>query len=208
MKKKVLLVEDHEILSAGIKHFLSYLPEYEVIGVVCNGLQVYETCQKLNPDLVILDLGLPGMDGIDVICRLKQRWHDLNIIVLTADREEHRACSALNAGAMGYVLKNSSQQTLLSALQSVVFMNRVFIDPSLSEAQIFELTQTKEPVRLTTRERQILKLISEERRNRDIAEDLKITIKTVETHRLNLMRKLGTHSSVGLVKWAYRLGIC
>ena len=148
------------------------------------------------------------MDGIDVICRLKQRWHDLNIIVLTADREEHRACSALNAGAMGYVLKNSSQQTLLSALQSVVFMNRVFIDPSLSEAQIFELTQTKEPVRLTTRERQILKLISEERRNRDIAEDLKITIKTVETHRLNLMRKLGTHSSVGLVKWAYRLGIC
>ncbi|CAK7070579.1 two component system response regulator [Providencia rettgeri] len=208
MKKKVLLVEDHELLSAGIKHFLSYLPEYEVIGVVCNGLQVYETCQKLNPDLVILDLGLPGMDGIDVICRLKQRWHDLNIIVLTADREEHRACSALNAGAMGYVLKNSSQQTLLSALQSVVFMNRVFIDPSLSEAQIFELTQTKEPVRLTTRERQILKLISEERRNRDIAEDLKITIKTVETHRLNLMRKLGTHSSVGLVKWAYRLGIC
>ncbi|MCG9509498.1 two component system response regulator, partial [Providencia rettgeri] len=206
--KKVLLVEDHELLSAGIKHFLSYLPEYEVIGVVCNGLQVYETCQKLNPDLVILDLGLPGMDGIDVICRLKQRWHDLNIIVLTADREEHRACSALNAGAMGYVLKNSSQQTLLSALQSVVFMNRVFIDPSLSEAQIFELTQTKEPVRLTTRERQILKLISEERRNRDIAEDLKITIKTVETHRLNLMRKLGTHSSVGLVKWAYRLGIC
>ncbi|QXB90075.1 two component system response regulator [Providencia rettgeri] len=208
MKKKVLLVEDHELLSAGIKHFLSYLPEYEVIGVVCNGLQVYETCQKLNPDLVILDLGLPGMDGIDVICRLKQRWHDLNIIVLTADWEEHRACSALNAGAMGYVLKNSSQQTLLSALQSVVFMNRVFIDPSLSEAQIFELTQTKEPVRLTTRERQILKLISEERRNRDIAEDLKITIKTVETHRLNLMRKLGTHSSVGLVKWAYRLGIC
>ncbi|APC09802.1 MULTISPECIES: two component system response regulator [Providencia] len=208
MKKKVLLVEDHELLSAGIKHFLSYLPEYEVIGVVCNGLQVYETCQKLNPDLVILDLGLPGMDGIDVICRLKQRWHDLNIIVLTADRVEHRACSALNAGAMGYVLKNSSQQTLLSALQSVVFMNRVFIDPSLSEAQIFELTQTKEPVRLTTRERQILKLISEERRNRDIAEDLKITIKTVETHRLNLMRKLGTHSSVGLVKWAYRLGIC
>ncbi|MCB4841735.1 two component system response regulator [Providencia rettgeri] len=208
MKKKVLLVEDHELLSAGIKHFLSYLPEYEVIGVVCNGLQVYETCQKLNPDLVILDLGLPAMDGIDVICRLKQRWHDLNIIVLTADREEHRACSALNAGAMGYVLKNSSQQTLLSALQSVVFMNRVFIDPSLSEAQIFELTQTKEPVRLTTRERQILKLISEERRNRDIAEDLKITIKTVETHRLNLMRKLGTHSSVGLVKWAYRLGIC
>ncbi|QKJ50741.1 two component system response regulator [Providencia rettgeri] len=208
MKKKVLLVEDHELLSAGIKHFLSYLPEYEVIGVVCNGLQVYETCQKLNPDLVILDLGLPGMDGIDVICRLKQRWHDLNIIVLTADRVEHRLCSALNAGAMGYVLKNSSQQTLLSALQSVVFMNRVFIDPSLSEAQIFELTQTKEPVRLTTRERQILKLISEERRNRDIAEDLKITIKTVETHRLNLMRKLGTHSSVGLVKWAYRLGIC
>ncbi|MEX6316607.1 two component system response regulator [Providencia huaxiensis] len=208
MKKKVLLVEDHELLSAGIKHFLSYLPEYEVIGVVCNGLQVYETCQKLNPDLVILDLGLPGMDGIDVICRLKQRWHDLNIIVLTANRVEHRACSALNAGAMGYVLKNSSQQTLLSALQSVVFMNRVFIDPSLSEAQIFELTQTKEPVRLTTRERQILKLISEERRNRDIAEDLKITIKTVETHRLNLMRKLGTHSSVGLVKWAYRLGIC
>ncbi|WP_369309379.1 two component system response regulator [Providencia rettgeri] len=208
MKKKVLLVEDHVLLSAGIKHFLSYLPEYEVIGEVTNGLQVYETCQKLMPDIIILDLGLPGMDGIDVICRLKQRWHELRVIVLTADCVEHRACSAINAGAMGYVLKNSSQQTLLSALQSVVFMDRVFIDPQLSEAQILELPQTKEPVRLTMRERQILKLISEERRNRDIAEDLKITIKTVETHRLNLMRKLGTHSSVGLVKWAYRLGIC
>lgn len=158
------------------------------------------------PDLVLLDLGLPGMDGIDVIRQLKQRWPELNIIVITADSAEHRARAALDAGALAYVLKKSPQQTLLAALQ-IASQGHIFLDPSLDLEQITETRNVEGPTRLTMRENQVLKLIAEGMRNRDIAESLKITIKTVETHRLNLMRKLDAHNAVELTNWAIRLGI-
>ncbi|NMP26461.1 two component system response regulator [Rahnella sp. SAP-1] len=203
---RVLLIEDHSLLSDGIKQLIASQLDYEVVGVVDDGLEAYASCQRLSPDLVILDLGLPGMDGNDVIYQLKQRWPELIIIVLTADSNEHRARSALEAGALSYVLKKSSQQTLLAALQ-MAKVGRAFIDPLLDQQQITETKTLEGQVRLTLRERQILKLIAEGNRNRDIAESLKITIKTVETHRLNLMRKLDAHSAVELTNWAVRLGI-
>ncbi|KQN46443.1 two-component system response regulator [Serratia sp. Leaf50] len=207
VSKRILLVEDHSLLSDGITQLISAVPDYEVVGVVADGLKVYAACQQLQPDLVILDLGLPGMDGNDVIHQLKQRWPDLTIIVLTADNNEHRAKAALRAGAISYILKRSPQQTLLSALQMAA-VGRSYIDPSLDEQQIIKTDQPLDgQVRLTVRERQILKLIAEGSRNRDIAECLKITVKTVETHRLNLMRKLDAHSAVELTNWAIRLGI-
>ncbi|WP_455871813.1 two component system response regulator [Serratia proteamaculans] len=201
-----MLVEDHVLLSTGIKHFLSQVPGYEVVGEVADGLQAYATCLDLQPDIVLLDLGLPGMDGIDVICRLKQRWPELLVVVLTAENTEFRAQAALGAGAMGYILKRSSQQTLLAALKAVV-AGQVYLDPDLNQAQIVESDSGLESVRLTMRERQILKLIAEGQRNRDIAELLTINIKTVETHRLNLMRKLNVHNVAQLTNVAFRLGI-
>ncbi|MGC0154952.1 two component system response regulator [Chromobacterium vaccinii] len=204
--QRVLLVEDHSLLSNGIKNLLSALPSYHVVGEVNDGLGVYSACQRLMPDLVLLDLGLPGMDGIDVIRQLKQRWSELNIIVITADSAEHRARAALDAGALAYVLKKSPQQTLLAALQ-ITSHGHIFLDPSLDLEQITETRNVEGPTRLTTRENQVLKLIAEGMRNRDIAESLKITIKTVETHRLNLMRKLDAHNAVELTNWAIRLGI-
>lgn len=204
--KRIVLVEDHVLLSTGIKHFLSQVPGYEVVGEVADGLQAYATCLDLQPDIVLLDLGLPGMDGIDVICRLKQRWPELLVVVLTAENTEFRAQAALVAGAMGYILKRSSQQTLLAALKAVV-AGQVYLDPDLNQAQIVESDSGLESVRLTMRERQILKLIAEGQRNRDIAELLTINIKTVETHRLNLMRKLNVHNVAQLTNVAFRLGI-
>ncbi|CAI1196054.1 two component system response regulator [Serratia quinivorans] len=204
--KSIVLVEDHELLSTGIKHFLSQVPGYQVVGEVADGLQAYATCLDLQPDIVLLDLGLPGMDGIDVIYRLKQRWPELLVVVLTADNTEFRAQAALGAGAMGYILKRSSQQTLLAALKAVV-AGQVYLDPDLNQAQIVESDSGLESVRLTMRERQILKLIAEGQRNRDIAELLTINIKTVETHRLNLMRKLNVHNVAQLTNVAFRLGI-
>ncbi|WP_455883930.1 two component system response regulator [Serratia proteamaculans] len=204
--KRIVLVEDHVLLSTGIKHFLSQVPGYEVVGEVADGLQAYATCLDLQPDIVLLDLGLPGMDGIDVICRLKQRWPELLVVVLTAENTEFRAQAALGAGAMGYILKRSSQQTLLAALKAVV-AGQVYLDPDLNQAQIVESDSGLESVRLTMRERQILKLIAEGQRNRDIAELLTINIKTVETHRLNLMRKLNVHNVAQLTNVAFRLGI-
>ncbi|AUH50647.1 DNA-binding response regulator [Chromobacterium sp. ATCC 53434] len=204
--RRVLLIEDHSLLSNGIKTLLSATSAYHVVGEIGDGLQAYAACQQLSPDMVLLDLGLPGMDGIDVIRQLTQRWPELVIIVITADSAEHRARAALEAGALAYVLKKSPQQTLLAALQ-VATHGRTFVDPALNLEQVTETRNVEGPTRLTTRENQVLKLIAEGMRNRDIAENLKITIKTVETHRLNLMRKLDAHNAVELTNWAIRLGI-
>ncbi|MDM5065379.1 two component system response regulator [Aeromonas salmonicida] len=204
--KRIVLVEDHALLSAGIRHFLTQVPGYEIVGEVADGLQAYAMCLELQPDIVLLDLGLPGMDGIDVIHRLKQRWPSLIVVVLTADNAEYRAQTALGVGASGYILKKSPQHTLLAALKAVS-AGQVYLDPELNQTQIVESADELESARLTMRERQVLKLIAEGRRNRDIAELLTINIKTVETHRLNLMRKLNVHNVAQLTNLAFRLGI-
>jgi two-component system secretion response regulator SsrB len=203
---RVLIVEDHPLVSDGIKKLLSTVPSYQIIGEVTSGLDVYSACQKSNPDVVLIDLGLPGMDGIDVIRKLKRRWPELVIVVITADSHEHRARDALAAGALGYVLKNSSRQSLLAALQTAL-AGRNFVDPAIDQTQITTSPGHDCRTRLTPRESHVLKLIAEGQRNRDIAETLTITVKTVETHRLNLMRKLDAHNVAELVRWASRLGI-
>lgn len=204
--QRVLLIEDHALLSSGIRHLLSTVPYYHVVGEVADGLQAYAACQRWQPDIVLLDLGLPGMDGVDVIRRLKLRWPELIIIVLTADNAEHRARTALSSGALGYVLKKSPQQTLIAALQTTLH-GQTFLDPALDMGQITQARGVTGSTGLTMRETQILKLIAEGLRNRDIAERLTITIKTVETHRMNLMRKLDARNGVALTNWAIRLGI-
>ncbi|MGF6401571.1 two-component system secretion response regulator SsrB [Pseudomonas frederiksbergensis] len=204
--QRILIVEDHHLLLYGIKILMSTQPNYEVVGEIVDGLSVYAACQELDPDVVLLDLGLPGMDGIDVIHQLKRRKPELIIVVFTADASEHRARDALAAGALGYVLKKSSQQTLLTGLQTAI-AGKVFLDPALNLAHVTNTPNVGGLSTLTTRERQILKLIAEGDRNRDISEKLSITVKTVETHRLNLMRKLNAHNIADLVNWAYRLGI-
>lgn len=204
--QRILIVEDHSLIIYGIKVLLSTIPAYEVVGEVVDGLGAYAACQQLNPDVVLLDLGLPGMDGIDVIRQLTRLRPDLTVVVVTADASEHRARAALAAGAQAYILKKSSQQILLAGLQTAI-ANQRFLDPALNLAHVTTATTFGGVTKLTTRESQILKLIAEGDRNRDVAEKLSITIKTVETHRLNLMRKLDAHNIADLVNWACRLGI-
>lgn len=205
-RKRILIVEDHQILIYGIKKLLSTVPAYHVVGDISDGLEVYGACLKLTPDLVLIDLGLPGMDGIDIIRQLKRRLPQLTIVVITADASEHRAHDALAAGALGYILKRSSQQVVLAGLQTAL-AGKVYLDPELNQAQVTRTHTLDGPSKLTLRENQVLKLIAEGARNRDIAEQLRISIKTVETHRLNLMRKLDAHNVAELVNWAWRLGI-
>ncbi|RKT98825.1 DNA-binding response regulator [Burkholderia sp. Nafp2/4-1b] len=203
---RVLIAEDHPLLRLGLKNLLDTSPPLSVVDEVGNGLEVYRACQRLNPDIVLLDLGLPGMNGLDVIYQLRRRWRDLGILVVTAETAEHRAITALATGANGYMLKNSSKQTLLNAIWKV-WRGQTAIDPALNLTQITTKAAPDCSVKLTPRERQVLKLISEGCRNRDIAEKLTITIKTVETHRLNLMRKLDAHNAAELANWAHRLGL-
>lgn len=203
---RVLIVEDHTLLIDGLRNLLALQPRYEIVGAISDGLAVYEACQCLKPDLVLLDLGLPGMDGIDIIHQLRRRWEELRIVVVTASTEEHRGRAAIAAGALAYVLKQSSQQVLLAALQHAALGKR-YIDMALKLETLDVGERTSGETPLTVRERQVLKLVAEGRRNRKIAGLLSISIKTVETHRLNLMRKLDAHNAAELSNWARRLGL-
>ena len=203
---RILIVEDHPVVRLGLKNLIESAPPLKVVAAIEDGLGVYTACQNHAPHIVLLDLGLPGMNGIDVIHQLRRRWSDLGIVVMTADTTEHRASAALLAGANGYVLKNSSQQVLLETLWKV-WRGHTVLDPALNAALLATPSVASAEVTLTTRERQVLKLIAEGCRNRDIAEHLTITIKTVETHRLNLMRKLDAHNAADLTNWAHRLGL-
>lgn len=204
---RVLLVEDHALLREGIKAALrSGEHRYEIAGEVDDGLAVYSACILLRPDIVLLDLGLPGMNGLEVVYMLKRRWPQLIVVILTADVSESRARDAIAAGANAYVLKAGSGDTLLRALREVL-SGACFIDPALDHASVHRQAPGKAAGALTIRERQVLQLIAQGERNRGIADKLCISIKTVETHRLNLMRKLDVHSAVELTNWAHRLGL-
>ncbi|CNI24485.1 two component system response regulator [Yersinia pekkanenii] len=208
MNTKLLIVDDHELIINGIKNMLVAYPRYQIVGQADNGLDVYNLCRKTEPDVAIIDLGLPGMDGLDVIIQLLRRWPTMKILALTARHEEHHASRTLNSGALGYVLKKSPQQVLMAAIQTVA-AGRRYIDPALNSALVNKLAQsaeTNQPV-LTPRERQILKLITEGSCNRIIADRLSISQKTVETHRLNMMKKLDVHKVAELIHWSYRLGL-
>lgn len=208
MNTKLLIVDDHELIINGIRNMLQPYPRYQIVGQAENGLDVYNLCRQTEPHLVIIDLGLPGMDGLDVIIQLLRRWPTMKILALTARHEEHYASKTLSHGALGYVLKKSPQQILMAAIQTVSVGKR-YIDPALNSDLVNKLakgTEDKQPV-LTPRERQILKLITEGSCNRIIAEQLSISQKTVETHRLNMMKKLDVHKVAELIHWSYRLGL-
>jgi len=208
MKKKLILVDDHELIISGIKSMLSPYPYFEVVGQADNGLAVYRLCGDLNPDIVILDLGLPGMDGQDVLAQLLRRWPTMRVVVLTSRQAEHHAANALRLGALGFVLKGSPQHILLAAIQAVSSKKR-YIDPALDHFRVFRLMNStvSHPLSLTLRERQVLKQIAEGVGNQTIAANLSISPKTVDTHRLNIMRKLDVHKAIELVHWSHRLGL-
>ncbi len=205
---RILLVDDHELIFNGIVNLLAPYPRFQVIAHIDDGLEVYNACRIHEPNILVLDLGLPGINGLDLIPQLRRRLPEMAILAYTAHMEEIMAIRTLSAGAMGYVLKNSSRQVLLAALQSVA-VKKCYIDPALNREAINAALNVKNENTeiLTPRERQILKLIADGFTNRLIGERLCISVKTVETHRLNIMRKLNVHKVTELLICARRLGL-
>lgn len=205
---KILLVDDHELIISGMISLLAPYPRFRIIAHSDNGLAVYNDCRIHQPDILVLDLGLPGINGLDLMPQLRGRWPQMKILAYTAHMEELMAIRTLAAGAMGYVLKNSSQQVLLAALQTVA-VNKRYIDKALNRDAInTALNIKKESTEiLTPRERQILRFIADSYTNRLISEQLCISVKTVETHRLNIMRKLNVHKVTELLNCSRRLGL-
>ena len=205
---RILLVDDHELIVNGIINLLSPYPRFHVVAHIDDGLEVYNACRLHAPDIVVLDLGLPGINGLDLIPQLRRRLPQMAILAYTAHMEETMAIRTLSAGALGYVLKNSGRQVLLAALQSVA-VKKCYIEPALNREAINTALRVKNDSTeiLTPRERQILKLIADGFTNRLIGKRLCISVKTVETHRLNVMRKLNVHKVTELLICARRLGL-
>jgi two-component system secretion response regulator SsrB len=209
----IVIADEHEMVRHVLSRLLADTPYIDVVADTGDGHATLAACREHRPDIVVMELQLPSLDGIDAIRTIRRRWPDTRILVLSATATEIRVAEALNAGAHGYVLKRSSSDRLLEAIHALR-AGRPYIDAALNLGQIESMRERTNKVgarvsnaSLTTRERQVLKLIAEGSRNRDIAERLTISQKTVETHRLNMMQKLDAHNIAEIVQWAHRLGI-
>ncbi|MFZ1806043.1 MAG: response regulator transcription factor [Cyclobacteriaceae bacterium] len=198
---KILLVDDHTILSDGVKSLLEK-KDYEVVFQADSAERALDFLKKNEVDLMITDFNMPGMDGLSLIHLVKRINQNVKIIVLSMHDEVHLVKEILKAGVNGYVLKKDTQNELLQAIREVQ-AGKVFLSNDINRLLIVNLQNPDEGKLLTDREREILKLIAREFTNKQIAEELFISERTVETHRKNIFKKTATTSLVGLIKFAY-----
>ena len=215
MKKplSIVIAEDHTILREGLKALLSSQSDLKVVGEAEDGLAAIRCVQNHSPDLILLDLSMPRMTGLDAIKEIKRVTPQTRIIVLTVHKTEEYILSTLKAGADGYVLKEATSTELLMAIRHVLDGHR-YLSPSISGTVIDGLLQGKKASSLrstwetlTQREREILKLVAEGHKNKEIADLLCISVKTVEKHRANLMEKLRLHNVAALTALAAEKGL-
>lgn len=199
---KILLVDDHAILSDGVKSLLEKEDDLQVIGQANSAEAALEFLKQQDADLVITDLSMPGMDGLSLLNTIKRITPHTKIILLSMHDEIHLVKEILKAGVNGYVLKKDTHRELLSAIHDVK-QGKIYLSSDINKILINNLNHLDEVKLLTDREREIVKLIAKEYINKDIAEELFISERTVETHRKNIFKKTGTNSLVGLIKFAY-----
>jgi DNA-binding NarL/FixJ family response regulator len=212
-RKHIVIAEDHTILREGLRALLSSQPGIEIVGEAQDGMEAIRQCEKLAPDLVMMDLSMPKMNGLGAIREIKKRCPGAKVLVLTVHDSEEYIVSTLEAGADAYVLKDASRNELIMAIECV-FSGKSFLSPAISQKVIEGYLDRKKrsgPTSswetLTQRERDILKLIAEGYKNREIGDFLCISAKTVEKHRANLMKKLDLHSTSALTAFALEKGL-
>lgn len=215
MKKKVriILAEDHTILREGLRALLSSDSIFEIVGEAEDGREAVRCVERLSPDLLLMDLSMPRMSGMEAISEIKKRHPETRIIALTVHKTEEYLLTTLKAGADGYVLKDATHDELVLAIKHVM-TGKSYLSPSVSEKVIEGYLEGREGVEsgsawktLSQREREVLKLIAEGYKNKEIAKDLCISLKTVEKHRANLMKKLDLHNAAALTVYAMEKGL-
>jgi DNA-binding NarL/FixJ family response regulator len=211
--KKIIIVEDNNLFREGLKSLLSTHGGFEIVGEARDGLEAVRCITKQQPDLVLLDLSMPKMDGISVIRRIKSQIPNIKIMALTNHSAEKYVLGVFEAGAEGYCLKDACRSELLLAVGSVL-EGRRYISPTIShnvlEGYLSEKKQMKPKSdfdTLSQRERDVLKMLAEGYQNKEIASMLCISVKTVEKHRANIMAKLGLHSASLLTAYAMEHGL-
>jgi DNA-binding NarL/FixJ family response regulator len=199
----VLLVDDHALVRKGFRRMIEDDPEISVVGEAGSGLEAVQLTQQLQPRVVVMDMAMPEMDGVQATREILKRMPKTAILILSMFSQENYVRNAFDAGALGYILKNADDIDLASAVKEVAGGKRV-LDPGL-------LTAEREPDdlfgRLTQREKQILQLIAEGNSNKEIAALLGLSVNTVAVHRANLMDALGMHRTAELVVYAIRKGL-
>jgi len=212
-KYRIVIAEDHTILREGLRSLLSSSPDLEIVGEAEDGRIAIQCVEKCKPDLILMDLSMPRMNGMDAIREIKRRFPETKILVLTVHKAEEYILATFKAGADGYILKDSTHSELMIAIKHVL-SGKPYISPEISEKVIEGYLEGRKTLKtksswetLTQREREILKLIAEGYKNKEIADDLCISVKTVEKHRANLMEKLDLHNVQALTAFAIEKGL-
>jgi DNA-binding NarL/FixJ family response regulator len=206
---RVVLAEDHTLVRAGIRSLLAELPWVEVVGEASDGREVLRLVTDLKPQVILMDITMSGLNGLDATERIARDHPEVRVIILSMHANEEYVRRALTVGAAGYVLKDAEKAELELALKSVA-RGGTYLSPSVSRPLIDDYTERAgrhSLERLTARQREILQLIAEGHSTKEIARGLELSIKTVETHRAQLMARLDIHDIAGLVRYAIRAGI-
>jgi two-component system response regulator NreC len=213
-KIRVLIADDHAIVREGVRMILSAHPEIQVVGEASTGDQAVAMAEALRPDVTVMDISMPGMNGIEATQQIRQKASEVNVLALTMHEDDHYVFQLLRAGASGYVLKRAAATDLVDAVRASS-RGEAFLYPSVARTVVQDYLRRLERGEaerrpydgLTQREREVLALIAEGNTNQQIAGRLFISIKTVQTHRAHIFEKLGLHDRTELVRYAIRKGL-
>ena len=212
-KKRIAIAEDHRILREGLKSLLASQPEYHVVGEAEDGLDAIRLAMDTKPDLLLLDLSMPRLDGLSAMRDIKKICPETKILALTVHTDEEYVLEAFNSGADGYCLKDAGRVELLMAIESV-FSGNAYFSPGIADKVLEGYLEGRQKIKstsswetITRREREVLKVIGEGYKNKEIADLLCISVKTVEKHRSNIMKKLDLHNAAALTAYAIDKGL-
>lgn len=204
-KTRILLADDHKFITEGLKSILE--PEYEIAGIVYDGKELVKEAARLQPDVIVVDISMPKLNGIEAVRQIVKEEIPSKIIVLTMHPDITYATRALEAGALGYVLKHSAPVELLQAIKKVL-LGKKFITKKIKDELESTSHTRQDPIRkLTSRQREVLQLLAEGHSAKQVGDILNVSPRTVEFHKYKIMEELGIHNSAELVQYAIKLGI-
>jgi DNA-binding NarL/FixJ family response regulator len=211
MKTRILVADDHTLLRAGLIKLIESMPAVEVVGQASDGTEVLEVAALCLPDVVLLDIAMPKLNGLDTCAALVKAHASIKVIMLSMHQEQQYVRKALQNGAAGYLLKDSAPDELGVAIHAVT-LGKIYMSPVLEKSMLGSLVQgltagESEKGEITPRQREVLKLVAEGLSTKEIARAMDLSVKTIDSHRTNLMNQLNIHDLAGLVRYAIRNGI-
>ncbi len=210
---KILLADDHVVMRRGIRALLERRPDFQVVAEAGDGREALQMAEAHSPDVVVADIAMPNLNGIEAARQIAQRWPHIAIVILSMHSDESYVLRALKAGARGYLLKDSPESDLINAILAVN-AGKAFFSPSISKMLVEDYMRQLQQrgaddsyELLTSREREVLQLLAEGKSNKDVATMLNLSLHTVETHRSNILQKLNLHGTPELILYAIRKGV-